>query len=126
MHIERQIQPRHGARAEVRYPAGRDHELGGLPADTAPETPGVRALRDAVGAVSPARATLGGATFWAEMSFLQALGIPCVYWAPGDITNCHTTEEHVEVDELLTAVKALSSFLVAHCGIGHTEGGAAA
>ena len=57
------------------------------------------------------------------MSFLDALGIPCVYWAPGDIANCHTSEEHVEVDEFLAAVKALSLFLVAHCGTGPIEGG---
>lgn len=112
-----------GVRAEVRYPAGRDHELGGLPADTDPDTPAVGALRAAVRAVAPRRAALAGATFWSEMSFLGALGIPCVYWAPGDITNCHTSEEHVELDEFLDAVKALSLFLVAHCGSGPIEGG---
>jgi acetylornithine deacetylase len=110
-------------RAEVRYPAGRDHELGGLPADTDPGRPTVAALRDAVRAVAPRRDALGGATFWSEMSFLDALGIPCVYWAPGDITNCHTSEEHVDLDEFLDAVKALSLFLVAHCGAGPIEGG---
>jgi acetylornithine deacetylase len=110
-------------RADVRYPAGRDHELGGLPADTDPGTPAVEALRDAVRAVAPGRDALHGASFWSEMSFLVALGVPCVYWAPGDITNCHTSEEHVDVDELLDAVKALSLFLVAHCGAGPIEGG---
>ncbi len=112
-----------GVRAEVRYPAGRDHELGGLPADTDPGTPAVEALRDAVRAVAPRRDALGGATFWSEMSFLDPLGIPCVYWAPGDITNCHTSEEHVDLDEFLDGVKALSLFLVAHCGAGPIEGG---
>jgi acetylornithine deacetylase len=112
-----------GVRAEVLYPAGRDHELGGLPADTDPGTPAVEALRHAVRAVAPRRDALGGATFWSEMSFLDALGIPCVYWAPGDITNCHTAEEHVDLGEFVDAVKALSLFLVAHCGTGPIEGG---
>jgi acetylornithine deacetylase len=112
-----------GVRAEVRYPAGRDHELGGLPADTDPDTPAVGALRAAVRAVAAPRDVLGGAPFWSEMSFLAALGIPCVYWAPGDITNCHTSEERVELDEFLDAVKALSLFLAAHCGAGPIEEG---
>jgi acetylornithine deacetylase len=112
-----------GVRAEVRFPAGRDHEVGGLPAETDPDAPAVRALRNAVRTVAPPRDALKGAPFWAEMSFLDALGVPCVYWAPGDITNCHTPDEHVEIDEFLDAVKALSLFLVAHCGAGPIEGG---
>jgi acetylornithine deacetylase len=110
-------------RAKVRFPAGRDDDLGGLPAETDADAPAVVALRDAVRAVAPQRGRPAGAPFWSEMSFLSAVGIPCVYWAPGDITNCHTTEEHVEIDELFAAIKALSLFLVGHCGTDHTRGG---
>ena len=112
-----------GVRAEVGFPAGRDHELGGLPAEVNADTPAVARLRDAVRAVAPGRDALAGAPFWSEMSFLDRAGIPCVYWAPGDITNCHTTEEHLVIDELLAAVGALSLFLVGHCGAGHVIGG---
>jgi acetylornithine deacetylase len=112
-----------GVRAEVRFPAGRDHELGGLPAETSAEAPAIVALREAVRAVAPERGETAGAPFWSEMSFLSAVGIPCVYWAPGDITNCHTTEEHVDIDELVAAVKALSLFLVGHCGTDRIRGG---
>jgi acetylornithine deacetylase/succinyl-diaminopimelate desuccinylase-like protein len=112
-----------GVRADVTFPAGRDHAYGGLPAETDPDHRGVRTLRAALRSVAPARDAVGGATFWAEMSFLAALGIPCVYWAPGDITNCHTAEEHVEIGEFLDAVKALSLFIAGHCGAGATEGG---
>jgi acetylornithine deacetylase/succinyl-diaminopimelate desuccinylase-like protein len=105
-------------RADVRYPAGRDHELGGLPAETDPEGEPVRALRSAVGTVAPGHDAVGGAPFWSEMSFLDAVGIPCVYWAPGDITNCHTAEERVEIDEFLDGVRALSLFLAGHSQAG--------
>jgi acetylornithine deacetylase len=105
-------------RADVRYPAGRDHELGGLPAETDPEGEPVRALRAAVGTVAPGHDAIGGAPFWSEMSFLDAVGIPCVYWAPGDITNCHTAEERVEIDEFLDGVRALSLFLAGHSQAG--------
>jgi acetylornithine deacetylase len=81
------------------------------------------ALREAAAAVAPGAGGIGGATFWAEMSFLTALGIPCVYWAPGDIGHCHTAEEHVRIDELVGAVKALCLFLAGHCGAGLTDGG---
>ena len=111
-----------GATVSVAYPAGRDHEVGGLPAETPPDLPPVRALLDAVRAVAPGRERVEGAPFWAEMSFLAARGIPCVYWAPGDIANCHTAEEHVRIDEFLAAVRALSLFIAGYCA-GTIEGG---
>ena len=112
-----------GATASVSFPAGRDHEVGGLPAETPMDLPPVRALLEAVRVVARGRERLGGAPFWAEMSFLAAHGIPCVYWAPGDIANCHTAEEHVRVDEFLDAVRALALFIAGHCEAGPIEGG---
>lgn len=110
---------RASARATVRYPAGRDHDVGGLPAETAAGDPGVQGLLAALGP----RGAIGGAPYWAEMSFLNAVGIPCVYWAPGDIANAHTPEEHVRVDEFLDAVGTLSKFIAGHCGAGTEQGG---
>jgi acetylornithine deacetylase/succinyl-diaminopimelate desuccinylase-like protein len=113
-----------GATATVAFPAGRDHRVGGLPFETSPDEPFVRALVDAVRTVAPDRARVSGAPFWSEGSFLTALGIPCVYWAPGDISNCHTAEEHIRVDELLAAVRCLLVFMAGHCGAGSHGGGA--
>jgi acetylornithine deacetylase len=106
---------RSGATATVGFPAGRDHRVGGLPAETDATLPAVRALAGARG--------IGGAPFWAEMSFLNSLGIPTVYWAPGDIATCHTPEEHVLVDEFLDAIGSLSQFIAGHCGAGTKQGG---
>ncbi len=102
-------------RARVEFPAGRDHPVGGLPSETDPELPAIIALREAVRSVAPELEAVRGAPFWAEMSFLNALGIPSVYWAPGDIANAHTSEERVPIGELLAGIKALSLFLVGHC-----------
>jgi acetylornithine deacetylase len=110
---------RAGAAASLRFPAGRDHPLGGLPSETDPDEPGVKGLLAALGE----RGSIGGAPFWAEMSFLNTVGIPCVYWAPGDIANCHTSEEHVRVDEFVDAVSTLSKFIAGHCGAGTEQGG---
>jgi acetylornithine deacetylase len=112
-----------GVHATVTFPAGRDHPVGGLPAETDAEAPGVRLLRDAVRVVAADRAAVGGAPYWSEMSYLHAAGIPCVYWAPGDVLNCHTSEEHVDIDELVDGVRALLLFLTDYCGIGRTGGG---
>ena len=42
-----------------------------------------------------------------------ALGVPAVYCAPGDIRNCHTFEEHVELDEYFAGVVAYAAFIAA-------------
>lgn len=110
---------RAGAATSVTYPAGRDHRLGGLPAETDPDDPGIRALLAAL----DGRGRIAGAPFWAEMSFLNSLGIPTVYWAPGDIANCHTPEEHVLVEEFLDGVTTLTQFIAGHCGTGTEQGG---
>jgi acetylornithine deacetylase len=109
--------------ATVSFPAGRDHRVGGLPAESPVDLEPVQRLVACVAAVRPDAATVAAAPYWAEMSFLVANGIPCVYWAPGDIANCHTAEEHVDVDEFLDGVRALTKFIAGHCGAGTTEGG---
>ena len=52
-----------------------------------------------------ARRASKGAPFWSESSFfVNRLGMPAVYCAPGDIRNCHTHEEHVEIEEYFAGV----------------------
>jgi acetylornithine deacetylase len=111
-----------GVTAEVAFPAGRDHALGGLPSEIPSDAEPLVALRECVAAVAPGAGRVGGAPFWSEASFLAARGIPCAYFAPGDIANCHTAEEHVDVREYLDAVRALSLFIAGHCGAGRIQG----
>ncbi|MFG2652225.1 M20/M25/M40 family metallo-hydrolase [Streptomyces sp. NPDC048436] len=99
------------ASVTIKFPAGRDHALGGCSAESDPECEEIRALRAAVRAVAPQKDRVAGAPYWSEMSFLNRLDIPCVYWAPGDISMCHTDEESVSIDEFLAGVKALTLFL---------------
>jgi len=111
-----------GVTAAVTFPAGRDHSLGGLPSEIPSDAAPIVALRGCIAAVAPGAGAVGGAPFWSEASFLAAVGIPCAYFAPGDIANCHTSEEHVAVQEFLDAVKALSLFIAGHCEAGRIEG----
>jgi len=68
------------------YPAGRDHPVGGTPTETPEATPFVRLLAAAVRSVRPDRGAIEGAPYWSEAPFLATeLGVPTIYWAPGDI-----------------------------------------
>lgn len=103
--------------ATVTFPAARDHPVGGLPSETAQHDGAVERLQAALRQVRPGAGELEGAPFWAEMSFLERVGIPCVYCAPGDISNAHTSEERVAVDELIDGARALALFTTHHCGV---------
>jgi acetylornithine deacetylase len=99
------------------YPAGRDHAVGGTPSEIDPANEGVRLLQETARRFRPDRGRIMGAPFWSEASFLTARGIPTVYFAPGDISICHTSEEHVAIDEYLSGIAALAGFIEGYCGV---------
>jgi acetylornithine deacetylase len=99
------------------YPAGRDHEIGGKAFEIDPKHDGIRLLQEVVRRRRPDRGRIAGAPFWSEASFLTTLGIPSVYFAPGDISICHTLEERVPVDEYLSGIAILAEFIAAYCGV---------
>lgn len=104
-------------RVDISYPAGRDHPLGGSAAEIDRTLPEVALLARSVADAMPARGQIKGAPFWSESPFfVNRLGIPAVYCAPGDISNCHTVEEHVEVEEYLAGVVAFAAFMARYCG----------
>jgi acetylornithine deacetylase len=94
------------------YPAGRDHRFGGTSTQVAPELQPVRLLAETIKAVRPERGEIRGAPYWSEAPFLvERLGIPTVYCAPGDISNCHTLEEHVVLEDYRDGIVAFAAFL---------------
>jgi acetylornithine deacetylase len=97
--------------------APRDHPVGGTPHETDVNLPAVALLQNAIRRVLPERGAIGGAPYWSELPFLREIGIPGVYAAPGDIRNCHTAEERVEVQEYLDAVAAYAIFIAEFCGV---------
>lgn len=103
---------------EISYPAGRDHALGGSATEIDQNLPEVSMLCAAVGEAMTGRGTIQGAPFWSESPFfVNRLGVPAVYCAPGDIRNCHTFEEHVDVEEYLAGIVAFATFMARYCGI---------
>jgi acetylornithine deacetylase len=98
------------------YPAGRDHAIGGKPAEVDLQSEGIELLQQTLQRHRPDRGRIRGAPFWSEASFLTARGIPTVYFAPGDISVCHTSEEHVGINEYLCGIVALAEFISRYCG----------
>jgi len=100
------------------YPAGRDHALGGTAAEIDASAPEVAVLSAAMAEAMPDRGRIEGAPFWSESPFfVNRLGVPAVYCAPGDIRNCHTFEEHVDVEEYLAGVVGFAAFIARYCGV---------
>lgn len=103
---------------DITYPAGRDHDVGGSAAEINADLPDVGLLTRSVGEAMAGRGEIKGAPFWSESPFfVNRLGVPAVYCAPGDIRNCHTFEEHVDVEEYLAGIVAFATFIARYCGI---------
>ena len=99
------------------YPAGRDHALGGTAAEIDPDLKEVGLLSTTMAQAMSARGAIEGAPFWSEVPFfVNRLGIPAVYCAPGDIRNCHTFDEHVDIDEYFAGVVGFAAFMARYCG----------
>ena len=105
-----------GISVDIAWPSGRDQKHGGLPAEIEPGLAPVRALSRALSAAMPGRGEIEGAPFWSESSFfVNRMGCPAVYSAPGDIANCHTLEERVNVDEYIAGIIAFAVFIAGYC-----------
>jgi acetylornithine deacetylase len=102
----------------ISYPAGRDHPLGGSPVEIDRNHDAVGTLSGILELALPGRGRIEGAPYWSEVPFLvRQLGCPAVYCAPGDIRNCHTLEERVEVEEYLAGIVAFAAFFAEFCGV---------
>ncbi len=108
---------------EIAYPAGRDHALGGTAAEIDCGHPALALLGQSIAEAMPGRGGVEGAPYWSESPFfVNRLGIPAVYCAPGDIRNCHTFEERVSVEEYLNGIVAFASFIARFCGVEESRG----
>jgi acetylornithine deacetylase len=93
------------------YPAPRDHPIGGQPFESQLDEAHLGRLVSAVRSVRPERGNIEAAPYWSELPILSALGVPGVYFAPGDIRICHTTEENVSLQDYYDSIVALAAFL---------------
>ncbi|NRA22566.1 MAG: M20/M25/M40 family metallo-hydrolase [Oceanospirillaceae bacterium] len=107
-----------GIKIDISEPAGRDHKYGGSPAQIPLDSPVIGLLASALEEAMPGRGQIEGAPYWSEAPFLiKELNCPTLYCAPGNISNCHTFEERVNIEEFLAGVIAYAVFIVQYCGI---------
>jgi acetylornithine deacetylase len=101
------------AQVEIRfsYPTHRDHAIGGQPFESSADPAHLETFVAAVRAVRPDRGKIEAAPYWSELPIFAALGIPGVYFAPGDIRICHTAEENVSLEDYFDGILALAVFL---------------
>ena len=107
-----------GTRVEIRYTAGRDNPWGGTPAELVSEHEALEQLQDILASLTGKTDLIRGAGYWSELGVMRdVLGIPGVYCAPGDISNCHTLEERVPIAQLVDGVRAYALLIGAYCGV---------
>ncbi len=115
--IANEVAKAHAVDVTVDFSAPRDHQFGGTPDELDVNHLGVTTLAGSIESLSGSTARIEGAPYWSEKPFLRELGIPGVYFAPGDISHCHTPFERLDVDELVTATRTLAHFIAQWCGV---------
>ena len=93
------------------------------PAVTDPADPLVRVLESAAGSVLGEAAPLEGVTYGSDMRLLVNVGrMPAVLFGPGDVRDCHMSDESVAVDEVRLAARALIVTAMRFCGVDDAGG----
>jgi succinyl-diaminopimelate desuccinylase len=59
-------------------------------------------------------AEIAGVPYNTDASHYGAAGIPCVVFGPGDIAQAHSTDEYVDIEQLVAASRIIKAFLVKH------------
>jgi acetylornithine deacetylase len=75
-------------------------------------------LRDAVAGATGRRPEVLGVPFGTDAGPLNAAGLPCVVFGPGDIAQAHTKDEWIDLDQVRLAAEAYFHIAVA---IGNTS-----
>ena len=100
-----------GASIEIEFSASRDHEFGGTPFEC-DITGELKKIQEIVNSYHSGTSVFEGAPYWSEAPLIaRALEIDCVYWAAGDISNCHTPEERINKNDYFAAIKSLTEYL---------------
>jgi acetylornithine deacetylase len=100
-----------GAKVEVSFSAARDHEFGGTPIEFE-TTSELQSFQSLINSHQSGRSNFEGAPYWSEAPLIaSALGVECIYWAAGDISNCHTPEERIVKQDYFYAISSLAEYM---------------
>lgn len=87
------------------------------PFDVPVDHPVVQTMCNAHKEVTGKSAEIHGFVAVADASFLNIKGIPAIIYGPGSILVAHSIDEHVLVDDLITAAKSYAIMAMDWCGI---------
>jgi acetylornithine deacetylase len=88
------------------------------PAEVEPDAPICEAVKEAHERVTGEAPAVVGVPYGADMRlFIHFGGIPCVMYGAGDVNVAHAPDEHISINELLTATSTLACLLVDWCGV---------
>ena len=108
----------HNIESEIKFTVSKDHKYGGRAAEISISNEPVKILANAIKEVTGKKEIIKGSPYFSESSFLiHDLGIPTVYCASGDISNCHTFNERVNVQEFINSIKVFIIMILEYCGI---------
>ncbi|MDX6593244.1 MAG: acetylornithine deacetylase [Gaiellales bacterium] len=82
-----------------------------------PEHPLVLAACHAHRAATGEEARVHGFAAVEDTTFLTSAGIPAISYGPGDLRIAHAVDEHVEIDELVTACKTFAMLAATWCDV---------
>ena len=88
------------------------------PAETPVESPIAQAVIRAHNRVTGAPPKIEGVPYGADMRLFVMFGkMPCVMYGAGDVAVAHQVDEHISIDELITATKTIACLLMDWCGV---------
>ena len=88
------------------------------PAETPVHAPISQAIMRAHERVTGAQPTVEGVPYGADMRLFIMFGeMPCVMYGAGDVAVAHQVDEHISIDELITATKTIACLLLDWCGV---------
>ena len=89
-----------------------------VPVEVPLDAPISEAVMRAHKRVTGAAPAVEGVSYGADMRlFIQFGGMPCVMYGAGDVGWAHSADEHIVIDDLLTASKTIACLLTEWCGV---------
>lgn len=88
------------------------------------DTPICEAVMRAHECVTGAAPAVEGVSYGADMRlFMHFGGMPCVLYGAGDVGWAHSADEHIVIEDLLTASKTIACLLTEWCGVAESYPG---
>ncbi len=88
------------------------------PAEVEPNAPICEAVKEAHKRVTGEAPAIEGVPYGADMRLFIHFGdMPCVMYGAGDVNVAHAPDEHISINELLTATTTVACLLAGWCGV---------